>query len=266
MKKLLLIALNFLIISILPAHTVTAKAVDFKILSATPEGSWQVREHIETSAKGKKTGTTLRTSMLGSEMRNGAKHYWIEVAIDSFKISKKGKRKARGKRSVMKSLISESVLKGDPENILSNLGGFAVETIIQNGKDQPMRISDSGGMMSGLMKAFGTQMEYQYTDQGSESVTVSAGEFETSKISGKGSVEMKIIFKKMRVESESIAWMSANVPFGVVRMEVTSTTNGKPSSSVTELLEFGKSGAVSEITEEPQDMPAMPNVGELFGN
>ena len=31
------------------------------------------------------------------------------------------------------------------------------------------------------------------------------------------------------------------------------------------LLEYGMSGAKSEITGEPEDMPEMPNLGELFG-
>lgn len=202
--------------------------------------------------------------MVGSEERDGETHYWIEASIDSFKISKKGKRKNKGKRTIMKTLIPESLFKSDAENILGNLSAFGVETIIQTGKEQPMRMSNTGGMMASMMKAFGAQVTHDYSDQGSESINVSAGKFDVRKISGTGTVEMKIVFKKINVESDSTVWIADNVPFGFVQGETTTITNGKTSNTSSQLLEFGTSGAQSQITGEPQDMPEMPNMGELF--
>ncbi len=262
MKKLLIAIISVLFS--LSIGVPSSHAVDFDMLAATPVGSWQVREDIETNAKGKQSGITMRTSMLGTEERNGEMHYWIEASMSSFKISKKGKRKPRGKTMVIKALIAESVFKSDAENILGNLNGLGEETIIQTGNEKPMRIRDSGGMMAGMMNAFGAQITHDYSAQGSESVSVPAGEFEAQKISGSGTVEMKVIFKKIHVESDSTVWISDKVPFGAVRGETTSVTNGKASTTSSQLLEFGKSGAVSLITQEPEDMPDMPNMTELF--
>jgi len=47
-----------------------------------------------------------------------------------------------------------------------------------------------------------------------------------------------------------------------VQQKGTTISNGKTSTQSSKLLEFGMSGAVSEITQEPEEMP---NLGELFG-
>jgi hypothetical protein len=73
---------------------------------------------------------------------------------------------------------------------------------------------------------------------------------------------MNIIIKKIRVESDSIMWLSAKVPFATVKIEGTTTTNGKVSTNTSELLEYGIVGSNSLITKEPKDMPEIPN---LFG-
>lgn len=245
--------------------TAHAEKVNFDLLAASPVGSWQVREDIVTDAKGRQTGTTIRTSMLGAEERNGETHYWIEIGIDSFKVNKKGQRKADGDRAIIKSLIPKSTMVGDPANVLSNLRGFGIETIMQSGNDKPMRMGNSQNMMSGMMAAFNTEIKYDFTDQGTETVTVPAGDFSTRKINGQGSVSMKVVFKKINVESDSTMWLSSKVPFGTVKTEGTSTTNGKQDSFSSALLEYGMSGAKSEITGEPEDLPEMPNLGELFG-
>lgn len=243
----------------------SAKTINFDFVSSSPVGSWQVREQIDTNHKGKQTGSIIRTSMIGKEQRNGEPHYWIEVGIDTFKITKKGKRKVTGKRVVMKSLVPESTLKGDPANVLSNLRAFGVETIMQSGNDKPLRIRDSGGMMAGAMKMSNAEIKYEFEMLGSESISVAAGEFATTKIKGAGSVKMKIVFKKMHIDSEATMWISNKVSFGTVKMEGTSVTNGKSGTTTAELKEYGVKGAVSEITQEPEDMPEIPKLGELFG-
>lgn len=246
--------------TILGFNTNQVIAASYNLFKSTPSGSWQVREDIETNPKGKQTGTTIKSSMLGSEMRNGEKHHWIEMAIDSFKINRKGKRKKTGDRTIIKSLVPASKLKGDPANVLSNLRGFGVETIIQTGNEDPMRMGDSGGMMAGIMAATQAEIVFDFEVLGREKVSIPAGEFETQKMRGTGSVDMKIVFKKIRVESDAMMWMSSKVPFGTVKIEGTTVTNGKTSTNASELLEYGMSGAQSEITKEPKDMPQMPNI------
>lgn len=257
MKTVIFSLLTILALSSTPAN---AAGISFNMLSATPEGSWQLREDIETNHKGKRSGSTIKSSMLGSEMRDGKKHYWIEMAIDTFKISRKDKRKKTGKRAVIKSLIPAEMFSDDPANVLNNLRGFGVETIIQNGDEEPMRMADTSGMMAGMMQMTQAEMVFDFEPAGNETVEVPAGTFNAQKVNGSGSVSMKILFKKLNVETDSTVWLSSKVPFGTVKVEATSTTNGKASSNSSQLLEYGKSGAVSEITREPKDMPQMPNI------
>ncbi len=234
-------------------------------VASSPVGSWQLREQISTNHKGKKTGSTIRTSMVGKEDRDGETHYWVEMAMQSFKISKKGKRKNKGKRVVMKSLMPESQLKADPENVLSNLRNFSIETIVQNGKQEPMRITDSGGMFSGAMQLANVDIEFDFEPMGTETVTVAAGEFNATKARGVGSTEINAIIKKIRVKSDMVHWYSNDIPFGLIKMEGTTTTNGKTSNETTELLEYGASGAETEITRPAKDMPKTPGLEGLFG-
>jgi hypothetical protein len=264
MKNFTQLVLTFCLFAAASASSF-ASDVSFDFISSSPVGSWQLREQIDTDHKGRQTATLMRTSMIAKESRNGKPHYWIEVGMDNFKISKKGKRKADGKRVVMKSLVPETTLIGDPANVLTNLRAFAVEVIMQNGDSKPMRMNNAGGLMDGAMKMMNAEIKYDFQSQGNESVTVKAGKIETQKIRGSGSVDMKVLFKKLHIDSDSTMWISNKIPFGTVKMQGTAVTNGKSSEQLGELLEYGSSGAVSEITEEPEDMPEIPNLGELFG-
>jgi hypothetical protein len=240
-----------------------AASIDFNLLSATPIGSWQEREESTVNHKGKETVTVMRSSLLGTETRNGKNYYWIEMAMESFKVSKKGKRKQDGDRVILKTLVAAESLKGDPGNVLTNLRGFGEEIIMQSGKEDPMRMSGSGGLFAGMMQAMGTEVNYDFKSMGNETVTVPAGQFATKKINGSGTTETKIVFKKIKIVSENTAWMSEKVPFGIVKAEGTSTLNGKKSTHSSKLLSYGTSGAKSEITKQPKDMPKL---GNLFGN
>ena len=259
-------ALRLILLPVLLAASfspTSAKSIEFDMLAATPVGSWQVREEITTDHKGRKTGSTIRSSLVGEEERNGEKHYWIEMEIDSFKISKKGKRKKQGDPVIMKSLVAASTLNGDPANVMGNLRGFGVETIIQNGNQQPMRFRNTGGFMQGMMKAANVEIKYDFEDQGKEAVETPAGSFTATKLNGTGSVDMKIVFKKVRVDSVTTMWLSDKTPFMTVKIDGESTTNGKTSTHQSELLEFGQSGAESKISGEIQEAPQMP--GNIFG-
>ncbi|NND80965.1 MAG: hypothetical protein HKN50_00920 [Gammaproteobacteria bacterium] len=256
------VARIFILLLALAVSPVQSASLDFDLLAATPVGSWQEREETTVNQKGKKTVTIMRSSLLGKEQRNDKPYYWIEMAMESFKVSKKGKRKKTGDRVVIKTLVSEASLTGDPGNVLTNLRGFGEEIIMQSGKEQPMRMSGNGGLFAGVMQATGTEVNYDFSTLGTETVSTSAGEFEALRINGTGSAETKVVFRKIKVESESTAWMSDQVPFGIVKAEGTSTLNGKPSKHSSELLDFGLSGASSEISGEPRDMP---NMGDIFG-
>ncbi len=135
---------------------------------------------------------------------------------------------------------------------------------IQSGKNDPMRMTGAGGFMGGLMKSLGVKVNHDFQELGRESITVPAGEFDTHKIQGSGSTKAKIMFKSINVTSDSTAWLSSKVPFGMVKSEGTSSTNGKDSIHSSELLEFGMSGAQSKITKTPKEMPEMPDIGGLF--
>jgi hypothetical protein len=242
------------------AATSQAKGVQFNMLASTPIGSWQIRENVDTNHKGKQTGSTIKTSLLSSEMRDGEKHYWVEMVMDTYKISKKGKRKKQGDQAVIKSLVPASLMNGDPANVMGNLRGFGKETIIQSGKGDPTRISGSGGFLGGMMKSMGIEIKFDFNTVGSESINVPAGDFSSEKIQGTGTADGKILFKKFHIESDTSVWMSKKVPFGTIKILSTSVHNGKKSRSDSELLDFGLSGAKSLITKEPKDMPQMPNI------
>lgn len=257
LNRLMIVALLFA-----GSQVAMAKGVSFDLLAGTPVGSWQEREDITTDHKGRQTVVVSKTSLVGKETRNGKNYYWVEVVMDNYKVKKKsGKRKKQGDTAIMKSLIAEDALKVDPENIMTNLRGFGEEVIVQNGNQKPMRMSGAGGFLGGMMKAFGAEIKIDYTQQGSESVTVPAGTFSTKKINGAGTTEFKVVFKKTKIETDSTLWVSSKVPFGMVKGESTSFINGKESASTSTLLSYGKSGAESLITEEPTEMP---NLGDIF--
>lgn len=255
LKKIVAVAV--LSLGLLVSANAVAKGLDFNILSATPVGSWQVREDTHKDHKGKESILVMKSSLLSTEMRDGQQHYWIEMVMNSYKV-KRGKRKQEGEQVVMKSLVPESTFSGDPANVLSNLRGFGVEMIMQNGDQDPMIIRGSGGMFSAMMQSMGTEVNYTFDELGSEQVSVPAGTFATKKVQGSGTTETKVMFRKFRVESDSTVWLSDEIPFGTVKTVGTSTTNGKKSSFSSVLVEYGTSGAKSLITKTPQEMPSIP--------
>ncbi len=185
------------------------------------------------------------------------------MEMNTFKV-KKGKRKPSGDTIIFKSLVAESAFKEDPANAVNNLRAFGKEMIMQSGDQDPIRMTGAGGMAESMMQAMGTEISYAYDFVGDEDVTVKAGSFPARKIRGTGAVEIKVIFKKISVTSSNTAWISDRVPFGMVKSEGESITNGKTSTHSSELLEYGESGAVSKITKTPEELPAMPNMKDIF--
>lgn len=245
------------------ATPVSSEVLNFNFLQATPMGSWQLREDTTTDRKGRQTIAVTRSSLVGEEIRDGEKHYWLEMQIETFKV-KKDKRKPKGDTIIFKTLVAESAFSEDPANIMNNVRAFGKEMIMQTGDDDPVRLTGAGGMAESMMQAMGTKISYSYDYVGDEEVTVKAGSFPTRKIQGTGSTEMKVVFKKISVTSSDTSWLSDQVPFGLVRSEGESITNGKTSTHSSELLEYGNSGAVTQITKTPKELPAMPSMKEIF--
>jgi hypothetical protein len=245
------------------ATSASSEDLNYNFLESTPIGSWQLREDTNTDHKGKQTVSLTRSSLVGEETRDGEKHYWIEVEMNTFKV-KKGERKPSGDTIIFKSLVAESAFKDDPANAVNNLRAFGKEMIMQTGDQDPILITGAGGMAESMMQAMGTKISYAYSFVGDEDVTVKAGSFPTRKIQGTGSVEMKVMFKKISVTSSNTAWLSDQVPFGMVKSEGQSVADGKTSTHSSELLEYGDSGAVSQITKTPEKLPEIPSMKDLF--
>ncbi len=247
------------------ASSVSAKGVQWNLIESTPIGSWQLREEVETNHKGKQTVNLIRTSMLSMEERDGEPHYWVETSMQTFKLRKNGKRKAKGKPVVMKALMPESLFTSDPSNAMENLQSMGTEVIVQQGKQKPMRIGDTSALMQAASAIAKVEMTYDFSELGKETVEVDAGKFDTKKIAGSADVEVKVLFKKIKANSQSTIWIAKQVPFGTVKMQDETTTNGKVSQTEGRLLEYGMSGATSQITGEIQDAPEMPKLNDLFG-
>jgi hypothetical protein len=263
MYRLTPIALGLAAVLLLSAGAAdAAEAIEFDFLASTPVGSWQEREQVTTDGK-KQTVTVMRVKYLGDEDRGGETYSWIENEIASFKI-KKGKRKPQGDPMVVKILMKKSLLQGDVVNAIGNFNDLATEVIMQTGDNRPMRIKGVGSAMGGMAQAVGLQIEYSFTKDGSESVTVPAGTFDCTRYRGQGSSTAKVIIKSITVESRSTQWLSEDVPFGVVKVVSDDTVNGKTQHSEATLTSYGTSGATSKITGEPQDVE-MPSLDGIFG-
>lgn len=256
---------SILILGLLMSVVVHAGELSYNLLASTPIGSWQVREDINTDHKGRQSLTVTRSSLLSKEVRNGETFYWLEMVMNAYKL-KKGERKPDGEQVAIKSLVPASVLKGDVGNVMGNLRAFGTEVIIQSGNEAPMQMSGAGGMMESMMAGMGTEMKYNFEKQGRESITTPAGSFDATIIKGSSSTTSKVMFTTLKIDSTSTAWLADNVPFGIVKTEGTTTTNGKASTFASQLVEFGNSGAKTVITQQPQQMPALPNMKGLFGS
>lgn len=229
------------------------------IFASTPVGSWQVREELMTDAKGRQTLMRVKTSLLDSVSHQGAPHYWIETAMESYQI-KKGKRKPAGQPMVMKVLVDASVMGREPQNLIGNLQKYAREIILQQGDQDPMRVTEGGAFAQMMMKSMGVKVDYDYQPAGEKTVAVPAGEFKCLNLEGTGNSEVKIMIKTIRIQGEVETCVSDKVPFGIVQYQSKSTTNGKTTLTEAKLTEFGKSGAVSQIVKAPVDAPQMPKL------
>jgi len=126
-----------------------------------------------------------------------------------------------------------------------------------------MRMTDAGGLMQGAAQASNLQISYDYTQAGSDNLTVPAGTFSCTRYDGTGHATMNVVFKTMEVHSEVTTCIADNVPFGIVQATSENVIDGRSQTSETKLINFGTSGASSAITGEPVEMPS---IGNIFGS
>ncbi len=225
----------------------------FKVTATTPVGSWVEREQHTVDHKNRETVSVMRQTMVDRTEIDGETYYWVETVATNYKVNRKGDRRKQGDPAIVKALIAQSALDGDPANIANNLAGYGKEIIFQSGSSQPMRIRE-GGMMGGMMmQALGIKVDYQFRRLGAEKVDTPAGQFEAEKFAGSGNTEAQILFQRISVQSESEIWMTPDIPFGFARMVSKETVNGKPQSSQAQATSYGMEGGVSQITGEPMD-------------
>ena len=226
----------------------------FDFSASTPEGSWALREVTTTDHKGRQTVSIIKQKYLGSEQRQNQVYYWLETEVDNYKL-KKGKRKRDGEHMVLKVLVSKEAMDSDPANVVNNLQGFGQVIIMQTGDSQPMMLTGGGMLAGAALQAMGFEVNYQFTVEGTETINTAAGQFKARRVAGTGSSSAKILFKKFEVKSQSVMWFSEEVPFGIVQSESTDLINGKEQRSQTVLIEYARSGAVTEITGKVLQMP-----------
>jgi hypothetical protein len=260
MKPLLKLTLSILFTTLVSSLSLSAKEID--IMKFTPVGSWQLREHIMTDHKGKQTYQEFRTSLIAEEKRAGVDYVWVEIVVDNYKMKKGAKGKKVGETMVMKILMERSIMKGDPSHVINNLRGLGKEIIMQTGDQEPMIIEEGGMMAGALMKAFGVEVNYQFDETGKEAVETPKGKIKCQVMEGSGTTQMRGMFGSKTVNSEVKQWLSTDVPFGIVKSVSSDDMDGKKSKMELNLLDYGKSGAVSQIKGTPQKLPGL---GDLFG-
>ena len=224
----------------------------------TPVGSWVTMEN--TTTRGKKVEVVRMTkSLVGEEMIDGKRHLWVEVKTEVFKVSKSGQRKQTGDATIVKMLSDASMFSGDAANVMANLQKLAIKLYIKTG-DNVMDMSGGGAFASAMLKASGSNFEFQMSDLNQDrDFDTPLGQVSAHGYKGVGDFEIKVIIKKIKTHIESEMWLSKDIPFGLVEMISESVVNKKPESSHTVLIDGGMSGAKSEVdestaTENPMNM------------
>lgn len=248
-----------LLLSLFGLATSSYAAIEFNFNQSTPVGSWAIREDLTTDDKGRQTISVVKMSVVGKESVENSPYVWIELDSQAYKI-KKEQRKKQGDRVILKALIDTSTFEDSPANVIGNLSKYARTIIIQNGNNDPMMIENGGMLAQSMMQAAGVSVEFDYKDQGSKTMEVPAGKFSCKLVSGSGTAEVKVLIKTMKVSSQVESCYSNDIPFGLVQSSSTTVSNGDESTTLSQLIEFGKSGATSAITKEAQKMPEIPKL------
>ena len=252
MKTIRLLIISLTTLSLPPL------ALSFDMSKTLEVGGWQEREEITYNTKGKKTNiTTVWVGIVAKEEIAGVPHVWMEMRTQTYRENRKGERKPKGDRAIMKTSIEESALTNfdDPFN---NMRKFAKDTIIKNGNAKPMRMRAGGMMADMILKAFGASIEFNLAPSGKvETVTTAAGNFSASQFLGSGTVEMQVLIRRVRIDSEIDMWLSEDVPMGVVKQHITNTQGKKVTRIETQLLSHGTDATSLIDNSEAQDMPGL---------
>ncbi len=247
-----------LLLSVCMLHPAPGWA-DFDMAATLDVGGWQEREEITTNNKGKVTAiNVIWSGIVDREVIDGVPHVWMEMRTQGYKENRKGERKKRGDLSIMKMAIPESALVkfDDPFN---NMRMFANDTVIQTGKEKPMRLRGGGMMADMMLKSFGANIDFKLQPAGTTAdVETAAGSFDTYHYTGSGSVDMKVLIRKIHIDSEIEMWLSEAVPMGVVKQNITNTQGKKVTQVAVSLLAYGD-GATSMINDA--DIMEMPGFG-----
>jgi hypothetical protein len=181
-------------------------------MHAPPVGDWA---EYQISKEGE-SEMALRFSIVGTEQREGREMHWFEMTITP----------DEDDPVIMKLLVPgypfepsglEEIIMKAGDNPAMNMGGPMMSTILNTLGDNP-----------GLSLAEECK---NMQEVGEESITVVAGTLSTRHY--------------QNTESGAEAWLSNDVPFGIVR-----STDGEYTS---ELVGHGE-GAETAITETPQDL------------
>jgi hypothetical protein len=207
-------AIRFVLVSLLLSAPGTLGAQDACSghMQAPPVGDWaeyQISKEGEPEMK-------LRFAIVGTEERDGHQMQWFEMAITP----------DEDDPVIMKLLVPDYPFEAD-----------GLEEIIMKAGDNPA-MNMGGPMMSTILKSIGDNPGLSVVEEckkmqeiGEESITVAAGTLSTRHY--------------RNTESGAEAWVSGEVPFGMVR-----STDGEYTS---ELVAHGE-GAQTAITETPQDL------------
>lgn len=175
---------------------------------------------------GRADGSTMRLAVVGTESHDNKTYYWLELAN-----SRTGAPDSS--RTIMQMLVP-----GFLDQMMDIKG-----VIMKHGTDHAMRFPEQVIQMMGASIARSSTSEIEKRchsahSTGYESVTVPAGSFRALHV--------------VDDSSGGQAWISASVPFGLVKtMEKDGTT---------QVLIAKGAGAKSSITETPTvGMPGMPN-------
>ena len=233
-------------------------AWSFDMSKTLDVGSWQEREEITYNAKGKKTNiATIWVGIVDKEDIAGVPHVWMEMRTQTYRENRKGERKPKGEQAIMKTSIETSALT-DFDDPFNNMRKFAKDTIIKNGNAKPMRMRAGGVMADMILKAFGASVDFTLEPSGkTESINTPAGDFHADQYLGTGSVEMQVLIRRVRVDSEIDMWLSEDVPMGVVKQHITNTQGKKVTRIETQLLAHGTDATSLIDNAEAQDMPGL---------
>jgi hypothetical protein len=239
--------------------------VPFDLLAATPVGSWQRQESVNTDSDGNRLLSVIETGLLGEETRGGVPLVWVQTEVQVYRLGAAGAREPSGDRTVVQALVERSALAA------GTLGGdylrrLGREVIYQVGSEPPTRVSGAGQIAAAMASMSGTNTTPVLTPQGRETVTVAGARFDAHRLGSTFQSNAQLLGHRVTVDMQGTLWLSPTVPFGFVRSDTREVVNGVPSTTRSELISFGTSGAVSKITGTPRSLEIPQEWRGVFGS